>query len=118
VRAQTTFEWLPGKCFLIQRWEVDHPDAPDGIAIIGFDQEKTTLVQHYFDSRGVMRIYEMTFADHVWTFTRNPTPTDFAQRFTGRFDATGDTIAGTWEISRDGVEWEDDFGLTYTRIRR
>ena len=25
--ARTTFEWLTGKRFLVQRWEVDHPDA-------------------------------------------------------------------------------------------
>ncbi|MGH2992653.1 MAG: hypothetical protein ACRDL1_03860 [Solirubrobacterales bacterium] len=32
------FEWLPGERFLVQHWEVPHPDAPDGIAIIGFDR--------------------------------------------------------------------------------
>jgi hypothetical protein len=36
-QAQTTFEWLTGRRFLIQRWEVEHPDAPDDIAIIGLD---------------------------------------------------------------------------------
>ena len=30
--AETRFEWLAGGRFLIQRWEVDHPAAPDGIA--------------------------------------------------------------------------------------
>ena len=54
-RARTTFEWLPGKRFLIQRWDVDHPGAPDGIAIIGFDADAASLLQHYFDSRGVAR---------------------------------------------------------------
>ncbi len=34
-RARTVFEWLNGKRFLAQRWEVEHPEAPDGIAIIG-----------------------------------------------------------------------------------
>src|SRR5438067_11398801 len=84
-RARTTFEWLPGRRFLIQRWEVDHPDAPDGIAIIGFDADRATLLQHYFDSRGVARVYEMTFADRVWTLERRASPPDFSQRFTGAF---------------------------------
>src|SRR6266700_243021 len=57
-RARTTFEWLPGRRSLIQRWEVEHPDAPDGIAIIGFDADKATYLQHYFDSRGVARVYD------------------------------------------------------------
>jgi hypothetical protein len=55
-QARTTFEWLPGRQFLIQRWEIEHPEAPDGIAIIGFAADKATLLQHYFDSRGVARV--------------------------------------------------------------
>ena len=49
-----------GRRFLIQRWEVEHPDAPDGIAIIGLDADHGGLLQHYFHSRGVARVYEMT----------------------------------------------------------
>jgi hypothetical protein len=41
-QAETSFEWLEGRRFLVQRWHVDHPDAPDGIAIIGWDDEKAT----------------------------------------------------------------------------
>jgi Protein of unknown function (DUF1579) len=116
-RARTTFEWLPGRRFLIQRWEVDHPDAPDGIAVIGFDSDKTTLLQHYFDSRGVTRVYEMTFADKVWTLQRYAAAPDFSQRFTASFDDEGDTIAGRWESSSDGSNWDPDFDLSYTRLR-
>src|SRR5205823_2128094 len=65
--ARTVFEWLPGDRFLVQRWEVDHPAAPDGIAIIGFDEGRDLFLQHYFDSRGVARIYEMTVEDGAWT---------------------------------------------------
>jgi hypothetical protein len=114
-RARTTFEWLPGRRFLVQRWEIDHPGAPDGIAVIGFDARRGTLLQHYFDSRGVARIYEMSLTDGIWKLQRNGTPPDFSQRFRGTFDEPGDTIAGTWEISRDGTTWERDFGLTYMR---
>ena len=35
VVGRTEFEWMTGGQFLIQRWEVPHPDAPDGISIIG-----------------------------------------------------------------------------------
>jgi len=41
--AETSFEWLEGRRFLIQRWRVDHPAAPDGIAIIGWDEETETI---------------------------------------------------------------------------
>jgi hypothetical protein len=115
-RAVTTFEWLPGRRFLVQRWEIDVPEAPDGIAIIGFDTEDGPLVQHYFDSRGVARVYMMTFADGRWTLERIAPAPDFSQRFTGTFGDGGETIDGVWEISHDrGVTWATDFTLTYTR---
>lgn len=120
-RAETRFEWLEGGRFLIQRWFVEHPDAPDGIAIIGFDDERGTYLQHYFDSRGVARLYKMSFEDGVWRLWRDEpdfSPLDFSQRFTGRFEQTTNTIAGSWEISSDGSVWERDFDLTYERISR
>jgi len=115
-RARTTFEWLTGRQFLLQRWEVDHPDAPDGLAVIGFDSECGTLLQHYFDSRGVARVYEMTFADGIWTLHRSAAPPDFWQRFTGSLHDDGTTIIGRWEHSSDGDTWEDDFAMTYSRL--
>jgi hypothetical protein len=116
-RARTSFEWLPGRRFLIQRWEVEHPDAPDGIAIIGPDAAAVRLLQHYFDSRGVARVYQMTFADRVWTLERSAVPPDFCQRFSGTFSEDGDTIAGRWESSSGGAQWTPDFSLSYTRLR-
>ena len=115
-RARTTFEWLSGKRFLVQRWEVDHPDAPDGIAVIGFDHDGTTLLQHYFDSRGVTRIYTMAVADGTWTLERIATAPDFSQRFVGTFSEDRGTINGRWEISHDGLTWIPDFDLVYSRI--
>ena len=114
-RAVTTFEWLAGKTFLIQRWEVDQPDAPDGIAVIGWDDERGTLLQHYFDSRGVARVYEMTVVGRVWTLQR--LVPGFCQRFTATFDDDGDAIRGRWEFSEDGTAWRRDFDLTYERVR-
>jgi len=115
-RALTTFEWLSGRRFLVQRWEVEHPDAPDGIAIIGLDPARAIFLQHYFDSRGVARVYDMAFADKVWTLHRFAADPDFSQRFTGRFSEDDDTIAGRWETSSDGSSWLHDFDLMYTRV--
>ena len=117
--GRTVFEWLPGGTFLVQRWEVPHPDAPDGIAIIGFDRGRDTLLQHYFDSRGVARLYQMTFSGGVWNLFRNSadfTPLEFSQRFSGTFSNDGNTIAGRWESSTDGSQWQHDFDLTYTKV--
>ncbi len=115
-RARTVFEWLSGKRFLVQRWEVEHPEAPDGIAIIGLGSAAGNYLQHYFDSRGVVRIYEMTFDGNMWTLERRSAKPDFWQRFTGNF-RDQDTIVGRWDTSDDGSNWTHDFDLTYARVR-
>ena len=121
IRGRVTFDWLPGGGFLVQRWELPVPVAPNGIAVIGFHGDRGTYLQHQFDSRGVARVYEMGFADGVWTLSRTEpdfSPLDFRQRWTGRFSPDGDTITGRWESSRDGDSWQHDFDLRYERIRR
>jgi hypothetical protein len=115
----TTFDWLLGRRFVAQRARADHPDAPEGYMVIAPDANRLGgWLQHYFDSRGVVRIYEMDLDGPVWTLTRtNPdfSPLDFAQRWVGRFSDDGDTIEGRWETSPDGEDWQLDFHLTYRR---
>ena len=73
IRGHTTFEWLAGRQFLIQRSHYDHPDIPDAIAIIGVTGEQADgehLSMHYFDSRGVYRVYAVSLDDGQWRFWR------------------------------------------------
>lgn len=60
VRGRASFEWLTEGSFLILRWEVDHPEFPNAIAIIGFDDSTGEYSQHYFDSRGIHRLLGMS----------------------------------------------------------
>ena len=118
--GRVVFEWVTGEQFLIQRWEVPVPEAPDGLAVIGFDDSRGTFLQHYFDSRGIARVYAMSLEDGVWTLWRESpdfSPLDFAQRYTGTFSDDGATIAGRWEIAHDGANFETDFDLIYRRVR-
>ena len=118
--GRVVFEWMTGQRFLIQRWEVPVPEAPDGLAVIGFDEGRGTFLQHYFDSRGIARVYVMSLEDGIWTLRRETpdfSPLDFAQRYTGTFSDDGTTIIGPWEIAHDGSTWEHDFDLTYLRVR-
>jgi hypothetical protein len=120
VRARAVFEWALDGRFLIQRTEISIPEAPNSIALIGVDPNGEAFTQHYFDSRGVIRVYSMTFDDGVWTLLRD-TPDfsdlNFWQRYTGTFSEDGATIAGSWEMSQDeGATWEKDFDLVYRRV--
>ena len=81
------------------------------MAIIGPDPDGHSYVQHYFDSRGVARLYVMNLRDGVWTLTRESADFSelrFSQRFTGVFSADGHTVTGSWEMSQNGVNWDHD----------
>lgn len=115
VRGDVTFE-LMGE-LLIQRVVIPVPEAPDSYCVILAGESQ--FVQHYFDSRGVARRYEMTFDGRTWTLERTKpdlTPLEFCQRFTGTLSDDGDVISGEWQASADGNEWTRDFTLTYRRI--
>jgi len=113
VRGRTTFEWLGGGGYLIQRATMDDPVFPRGVMVIGPTADGERIVQHYFDSRGVARVYEISFDDGVLRLWRDDA--DFAQRYSGRLSADGRTIEGAWEICEDGTTWAHDFDLTYTK---
>ena len=118
VAARSRFGWTLDRQFLEQRTEIDLAEAPDGLMIVGPDPETGGYLQHYFDSRGVARLYTMTFVGRVWTLTREAadfTPLEFRQRFIGTFSEDAQTIEGAWETGRDGGPWQHDFALTYRR---
>ena len=128
VRGTAIIEWLEGERFLIHRARTDHPDFPDALSIIGVTERdridnapgtdpaaagKPQLRMHYFDSRGVFRIYEVNIDDESWRLWRDAP--GFSQRFTGTFADGGDTIVGRWQLRRDDRHWDDDLQITYRR---
>ncbi|HEX9990597.1 MAG TPA: hypothetical protein VGE45_19230 [Chloroflexia bacterium] len=114
-RGRTIFEWSEGGSFLIVRGSVEHPAFPSSTAILGGDGETERYSMLYFDSRGISRLYEMSLTNETWKLWREAP--GFSQRFTGKFSEDGDTIAGSWERSSDGANWEHDFDLTYTKFK-
>jgi hypothetical protein len=117
VTGHATFEWVLGGNYLVERAKV--PDAPDSMAIVGLNSDGETFTQHYFDSRGVTRLYAMSFDDGVWTLLRDEpdfSALDFGQRFTAEVSADGETISGRWEASADGSSWQHEFDLTYRKL--
>jgi ketosteroid isomerase-like protein len=108
------FEWLGDRAFVVQQWRTVAAEFPDGRAIIGPGERDDELVQRYFDSRGVERLYGMTLRDGTWRLWRDAP--EFSQRFTGTFSADGTTIAGAWEMAKDGTTFEHDFDVAYTRL--
>ena len=113
--ARATFTWHESGRHLVERTTADLPEAPDTVAIIGCDAANGTYYQLYADSRNVCRVYEMAIGNGEWRLWRDGEP--FAQRFTGRFSADGDTITGRWELAEGGADFRTDFDLVFHRVR-
>ena len=99
-------------------------ELPDSISIIGGAPDGEPQPMHYFDSRGVKRLFMTTLDGSTWTIWRapgedwnGPDGPGFNQRFIGEISADGNTIAGRWErgLGDAGDAWEIDFPMTYVR---
>lgn len=114
IGGSSSFEWVLGGAFLVQRQTVDHPDFPESLAVVG-PGAGDGFAYHYYDSRGVARTYQMRLDGGTWTFWREDP--DFYQRFTWEFSPDGGGINAKLEMSHDqGRTWEHDFDQTLTRV--
>jgi len=112
VSGGATFEWLDDQRVLLQRTHADHPQIPDALTVTAVIDGTPSM--HYFDVRGVHRVFSVEITDDAWRFW-NDTP-GFAQRFSGTFGADGTVIDGRGELSRDdGATWDADLTITYRR---
>ena len=121
IRGSSDIAWLDGEQFLVYRSSYDHPDIPDAISIIG---DTEGLRMHYFDSRGVHRIYDVTVTKDGWetamgreasagSFASPDAP--FSQRMTFTFRDEDRVMQGNGQRSFDDVAWEDDLQIAYRR---
>src|SRR3954447_12019435 len=99
------FERVLSDAFVMLRSTCDHPDFPDAIALL--DESR----YHYFDVRGVTRIFDFHVDDAGWSMIRRDP--DFWQRSAVRF-VGADAMDGTGENSHDGgVTWQHDYAISY-----
>jgi hypothetical protein len=111
VPGTTTFEWLEGGRFLIQRSRNEHELFPDAICVIGAPETGDGLVLEYFDSRGVRRTYGVSLEDGVLRMWRDAP--GFDQRFSAR--VAQDRFEGLHQLAETPGDWKDDVQVTYRR---
>jgi hypothetical protein len=111
--GRASFEWIEGGAFLMMRTEIDEPEIPSGIAIVGSEDKIGEYSMQYFDERGVSRRYEVSMQDKVLHYWRNAP--GFSQRCEVTIADDGRTMKSNGEMSRDDKTWEPDLQLTYTR---
>ncbi|MFI0486394.1 hypothetical protein [Actinomadura sp. 9N215] len=107
-----TFGWLEGGAFL-RIHSVPPTPVPTATQLVSRDDSSDTYTVLYYDSRGVSRVYLMTFSDGLWKMWRDAP--GFDQRFSGTLSDDGRTIEASWEKSLDNATWEHDFDLVYTK---
>ena len=98
--SDETFEWLPGKFFIMQRWDAKTgANEFNGIAIISFDAETGNYVTRSYENHGFIRDYVTRVDGDVWTFTGK------SERARVEFSDGGATQSITWEWKPDGKTW-------------
>ena len=111
--GRTSFEWHKGGAFLLMRSEIDEPEVPSGVAIIGAD-DVGTFTMIYFDERQVSRHYVLELEEGQMSWLRDAP--GFAQRMVFTIAADGMRLDAHGTMAHDGGSWEDDLQLSYERI--
>jgi hypothetical protein len=112
IEAPARFEWSRDAGFLLH--VTGGEGAPVANWVIGRDDTSNVFAVLYADGRGVSRIYQMSLARDVWKMWRDAP--GFHQRFSGTISPDRRVIVARWEKSEDGMAWESDFDMTYTKI--
>ena len=124
VSADVTIERFGA--FIVMRSRGEPAEMPSSISIIGGAPEGEPQPMHYFDDRGVQRLFLTAVEDSTWRIWRapgedwnGPDGPGFNQRFIGEIAADGTTIAGRWErgMGDAGDVWELDFPIDYVRTQ-
>ena len=108
VRGRQTYERVLEGAFVLLHATMDHPQVPDAIALLDTKQ------YHYFDTRGITRVFDFQVDDEGWSMIRRDA--DFWQRSSVTFSGP-DEMTGTGDNSHDeGATWEHDYTMTYRRV--
>ena len=67
---------------------------------------------HYFDERGVTRVYHVSMDGGAWRMWRDHP--GFSQRLSGVFEDSGRTLRVSTELNQ-GEGWKPDLQMTYRR---
>jgi len=112
--GRTSFSWHEGGAFVLMRSEVDAPEIPDGVALIGSDDAAHAFTMIYFDERDISRRYLVEVAEGEVSWHRDEA--GFAQRMVVAIAADGRRLDAAGTMSRDGGPWEGDLQVAYERV--
>jgi len=117
IHGTATIEWY-ADAFLLLRSSFPGRSADQGGSAWGMafsrNDPRDTFVALYNDDRGVSRVFDMSFADGVWTLLREDP--DFHQRLAIRIGE--DRLDWRADASEDaGQSWRKDLDYVFVRRR-
>ena len=108
VRGRQQYSRVLDGAYVLLDWTYEHPDFPDAMAVLSEHDA------HYFDVRGVTRVFELELDDDGWSMVR--LEPEFSQRYRTRF-VGADAMESEGEYSEDGgATWAHDFSMGYVRV--
>ena len=108
--------------FVVLRTTVQPAEFPDSVSIIGGAPADAPAPMHYFDERGVQRLYLSSVEADRWVIELADTELGmspgFEQRYVGEISADGSRITGAWErgVGESDHRWEVDFTFDFVRV--
>lgn len=112
VSGQATFEWLPGKFFLEQRFRMNFLGQwIEGLEIIGYEPSTKAFTSSVYSNMGAAPPYQWDVRNNVVTQS-----TDGAH-YKGTLSSDGNTLTGRWEPEK-GKESSSNvaYDATMTRV--
>jgi hypothetical protein len=111
-----TYEWLPGKYFVLHRWDSRiGKTAAAGIEIIAVDDRAGGYRTHFFDNGGGSGSEQLTVAGQTWTWLGQDVMGTKWHRCTSTLSDDGHTMTAQHERSENGVDWEPWMEVTLRR---
>jgi hypothetical protein len=108
--ATDSYDWLPGRHFLVHHWDAAMPDGrSQGIEIIGYDAERDRFPMHAYDNDGNVTEMDGSSDGSSLQFEGS------GVRFVGTFNDQRSVVSGTWELQTDELAWLPWMRVTLTR---
>lgn len=97
ISGKTTFEWLPGGFFLVQR--IEFGDTK-GVEMIGYDKESGSIKSQFFGASELILKY--TYKIEGDTLTVSIDMPQAKGQYAARFSPDGKSLTGRWDWIENG----------------
>ena len=116
IHSLDTYEWLPGKYFVLHRWDSRiGKETAAGVEIIGVDDQAGGYRTYFFDNGGGSGSEQLTVLGRTWTWLGQNVMGTKWHRCTSTLSDGGNTMTAQHERSENGVDWTRWMEVTLLR---